>query len=312
MNHPQLWSNSDPTTQARLRALVTEFDTDTEEEAEEEALPLAEALVAVVEHVRGEVKDGLGRASRIEFDDALDRAARWTQRKHEPSLAPLRAFGFVVLRKAFARFAAKPNGGRLERELRDEQMRDGASLSEDALLLYLDAWDKRIAQEQRHFSRRWHVPGHSHEGVREAITLRLLEAVKQPGGFDDCEGLGREASFVLAHRERKRLLRQREIDEGDEPVIADIYHRRAPSPEDAFMAGQRRTVAEAFARGELVALSGTLTSWRAHFVADAAWHGAINPARVARGRLRHRGSALRALESFRDAIASAGFSRDNL
>jgi hypothetical protein len=52
-------------------------------------------------------------------------------------------------------------------------------MSNDAdLVAYLSGWQRSLMRLQRAHPARWHVPGLSEEEVRDALTLRLLEAVR--------------------------------------------------------------------------------------------------------------------------------------
>lgn len=46
----------------------------------------------------------------------------------------------------------------------------------DDLIAYLSAWARSLSRLQRAYPARWRVPGLSEEEVRDALTLRLLEA----------------------------------------------------------------------------------------------------------------------------------------
>lgn len=50
------------------------------------------------------------------------------------------------------------------------------SPSDDILVAFWDRWQRSICRLQRAYPARWHVPGLSDEEVRDALTLRLLEA----------------------------------------------------------------------------------------------------------------------------------------
>lgn len=70
---------------------------------------------------------------------------------------------------------------RLEAVRADARERAHAARDPSALVAYQDKWTARIARLQRAHPERWHVPGWSPEEVRDALTLRLIEAILSPG-----------------------------------------------------------------------------------------------------------------------------------
>jgi hypothetical protein len=50
---------------------------------------------------------------------------------------------------------------------------------DDALVAFFERWQRSIGRLQRAYPARWHVPGLSDEEVRDALTLRLLEAARE-------------------------------------------------------------------------------------------------------------------------------------
>jgi hypothetical protein len=63
--------------------------------------------------------------------------------------------------------------------LADERERDLAATNDAALVVYQRKWERKLARLQRAHPQRWHVPGLSDEEVRDALTLRLIEAIRQ-------------------------------------------------------------------------------------------------------------------------------------
>jgi hypothetical protein len=63
--------------------------------------------------------------------------------------------------------------------LADERDRDLAATNDAALVAYQSKWERKLARLQRAHPRRWHVPGLSDEEVRDALTLRLIEAIRE-------------------------------------------------------------------------------------------------------------------------------------
>jgi hypothetical protein len=50
---------------------------------------------------------------------------------------------------------------------------------DDALVAFFERWQRSIGRLQRAYPARWYVPGLSDEEVRDALTLRLLEAARE-------------------------------------------------------------------------------------------------------------------------------------
>jgi hypothetical protein len=67
----------------------------------------------------------------------------------------------------------------LAAELADERERDAALTDDAALVRYQAQWERRIARLQRAHPARWRVPGLSSEETRDALTLRLIEVLRQ-------------------------------------------------------------------------------------------------------------------------------------
>lgn len=58
--------------------------------------------------------------------------------------------------------------------------RELAASDDAALVRYLARWEKALCRLQRAHPARWRVAGLSEEEVRDALTLRLLEALRRP------------------------------------------------------------------------------------------------------------------------------------
>lgn len=80
-----------------------------------------------------------------------------------------------VLADARQRSGAQPSA----LVLAEERERQLASRDDAALVRYLARWEQALCRLQRAHPQRWHVPGLSEEEVRDALTLRLFEAVRE-------------------------------------------------------------------------------------------------------------------------------------
>jgi hypothetical protein len=66
----------------------------------------------------------------------------------------------------------------LRAELEDARERELSVRNDAALVRYQAKWERKLTRMQRLYSQRWRVPGLSEEEVRDALTLRLIEAVR--------------------------------------------------------------------------------------------------------------------------------------
>ncbi len=137
----------------------------------------------------------------------------------------------------------------LSRELQERRDRDAAAVDDGALVAYEAKWQRKLRKLQRANPQRWHVSGLSDEEVRDALTLRLIEAVRS-GTADELELplAGKEWGLLLMLRElrvlrRKFKLRVAPADFNDAPFAA-----RAPTQEEQLLEGEaelRRNLARA-------------------------------------------------------------------
>lgn len=106
--------------------------------------------------------------------------------------------------------AAEPRRA-LDAASADERERDLSQHDSAALLAYHDKWQRRLSGLMRAHPERWAVPGLSAEETRDALTLRLLEAVHLPASIRDQEEPGRperEWGLCVLQRHLARLRRR--------------------------------------------------------------------------------------------------------
>jgi hypothetical protein len=113
----------------------------------------------------------------------------------------------------------------LSAELADERERDAAMHSDAALIRYQQRWERKLARLQRAYPQRWHVPSWSDEEVRDALTLRLIEAVRtQPEVHIEYCRAGKEWGLLVMQQELAQLrrtfrLRTTLTDFSDAPLL---------------------------------------------------------------------------------------------
>jgi hypothetical protein len=123
--------------------------------------------------------------------------------QHSPELVAL----FTNM-SASAILTAEPSSKALLAELADRAQRDAARSDDRALVAYEAKWQRKLRRLQQRFPARWRVAGLSDEEVRDILTLRLIEAVRQ--GKPDELALarpGREWGLLIVQRELRALLR---------------------------------------------------------------------------------------------------------
>jgi len=137
-------------------------------------------------------------------------------------------------------------------EQRDRAERDLARRDDRALVRYEAKWQRKLRRLQQLFPERWRVPGLSDEELRDLLTLRLLEAVREASPEELALARpGREWGLLIAQRELRRLrrafkLRATPVDFRDTPVA-----EREPDQEEQLLAHEsERLLLEAERRAE--------------------------------------------------------------
>lgn len=189
----------------------------------------------------------------------------------------------------------------------DERDRQAAARSDAALVAYQQKWDSRIARLQRAHPSRWRVGGWSDEEVRDALTLRLIEAVRGPSAeaparpcppSDDGKEWGlRVVERHLALLRKTFRLRTRAVDLRQAPLPA-----RGPTEEERWLEREADAARAVAARLAELALNRPQRRWLAA-LHEAARAGAFfrssdAPNLSAASRLlgKHRSSAQRAFQ----------------
>lgn len=103
---------------------------------------------------------------------------------------------------------AEPSPSALLAEQRERGERDAARFDDGALVQYEAKWQCKLRRLQQTFPQRWRVAGLSDEEVRDILTLRLIEAVRQ-GSVEELALArpGREWGLLIVQRELRALRR---------------------------------------------------------------------------------------------------------
>jgi hypothetical protein len=169
-----------------------------------------------------------------------------------------------------------PSARDVERELADLRERDAAAHDDAALVAYQGKWQRRLCRLQQSFPERWRVVGLSDEEVRDFLTLRLLEAVREPTPLDRLLARpGKEWGLLIARRELAALRKAFRIRvvAGD-PADTGAYPH-APTQEERWLADeadQLLVVAQARAEAQL---SRPQRSWLAALKLSARGGGMV-------------------------------------
>jgi hypothetical protein len=135
-------------------------------------------------------------------------------------------------------------------ELGDRAQRDLARLDDFALVQYEAKWQRKLRRLQRRFPERWRVAGLSDEEVRDILTLRLIEAVRQASPEELALARpGREWGLLIVQREQRALRRAFKlpsipVDFSQAPATLQVFDQEerllAEESERLFLlAGQR-------------------------------------------------------------------------
>jgi hypothetical protein len=116
------------------------------------------------------------------------------------------------------------------------------NITDRELVRFLDEWTRLLAKLQRRHPARWRVPGLSDEEVRDALTLRLLEAVRA----GDQTVLGRDWGFAVC--DAARMLGKNRSSAARVPRAASTLPGRARSARVIVFRGEARRAARGFAR----------------------------------------------------------------
>jgi hypothetical protein len=145
----------------------------------------------------------------------------------------------LLCREVEAAHVARHGQSALAAELADERDRDAAIANDAALVRYEAKWNRKLARLQRAHRERWRVPVLSEEEVRDALTLRLIEVVRDGSERAAHARAGKEWGLVvcadhLATLRKSFRLDATPTDFSDAPLL-----QREPSYEDRWLEVER-------------------------------------------------------------------------
>lgn len=107
-----------------------------------------------------------------------------------------------------APYIAQPSPSASLAEHSDRAERDAARFDDRVLVRYEAKWQRKLRRLQQTFPARWRVAGLSNEEVRDILTLRLIEAVRQASPEELALARpGREWGLLIVQRELRVLRR---------------------------------------------------------------------------------------------------------
>jgi hypothetical protein len=157
-----------------------------------------------------------------------------------------------------------PSARAVAAELSDRRERDSARTDDRALVAYEAKWQRRLARLQRSFPERWRVMGLSDEEVRDWLTLRLIEAVREPNGLElALTRPGKEWGLLIAQQALRTLRRGFRLKVTPADFSEAPWGNHGPNQEDQWLEGEaernRHSAQERAERG----LSRPQRSWLA-------------------------------------------------
>lgn len=158
----------------------------------------------------------------------------------------------------------QPSVRALAAEHSERRERDAARTEDGALVAYEAKWQRQLARLQRRFPERWRVVGLSDEEVRDLLTLRLIEAVRDPDGVELALARpGKEWGLLIAQRALRALRRGFRLNVSPADFSEAQWGSRSPNQEELWLEGEaernRRAAQERAERG----LSRPQRSWLA-------------------------------------------------
>ena len=140
-----------------------------------------------------------------------------------------------------------------QRALLDERERRQAAVDDGALVSYQRKWELKLRRLQRAHPARWRVAGLSEEEVRDALTLRLIEAVR--GGAEPEPGTeGKEWGLTVVERALRGLRKSFRLEATPMDFRAVSLEERVPTQEQRYLddeASVARSIARQRAREQL-------------------------------------------------------------
>jgi hypothetical protein len=251
----------------------------------------------------------VGRATRRLLRSCVEDAVSWAE-QHLESGGDLRRFACLMMTIAIKRCWEEHclTKAALQRELRDERLRDAAALSERMLHRYLAVWDRRVKRFQIAYPRWCRMPGRTAEEFRSDLSTALLEAIRDNSGnsIELHERAGCEATFRFLDAHRSALRKRRKMF-----IVTDLsnspqLYAKDPTAEEIAIARERAALIKRVFDDPPNTLTTRQKQWLGRFRSDFMKHGTLNEARVAAEFKRNRSSASRMRRAVCAALREAG------
>lgn len=250
---------------------------------------------AALESARARWQQCFGMASRSDLEAALIRSVvldEGTADAHAYELS-----GFELERQHVERYG----WAALRAEHADDAERELARTDDRALVRYIAKWTRKFAYLQRTYAGRWSVPALSPDEVRDALGLRLWEALLGGAEADHtyCRA-GREWGLQVATHELRLLRRRFRVAAVSVDFWAAPVPERAPNQEQRWIECEAETCRALAHERALDRLTPAQESWLCAFEAAARAGDffqasqALNLSAASRALGKNRSSALRA------------------
>lgn len=192
---------------------------------------------------------------------------------------------------------------------RDDGERERAARDERALVHYLRKWERTIERLQRAHPERWRVAGLSVAEVRDALTLRLLEAVRDQAACPPAQA-GKPWPLIVVQARLAELRRSFRLSVTAMDFRDAVFNERAPNQEERWLELESDACRVEATRNACAALSRPQRRWLAAMT-EAARNGEffaasdeLNLSAASRLLGKHRSSALRAYNELSAHFAS--------
>jgi hypothetical protein len=127
----------------------------------------------------------------------------------------------------------------LAAERSERRERDAARTDDEALVAYEAKWQRKLTRLQRTFPGRWRVVGLSDEEVRDLLTLRLIEAVRDPDGVDLALARpGKEWGLLVVQQALRALRRGFRLNVSPADFSEGQWGSQAPNQEEGWLEGE--------------------------------------------------------------------------
>jgi hypothetical protein len=194
-------------------------------------------------------------------------------------------------------------------EASEERERERAAGGERALVEYLRKWERSIERLQRAHPERWRVAGLSVDEVRDALTLHLLEVVRDRALWPAAQA-GKPWPLVVVRARLAELRRSFRLSITAVDFGETVFNERTPNQEERWLELESAACRAEATRNACAGLSRPQRRWL-DAMTEAARNGEffaasdeLNLSAASRLLGKHRSSALRAYNELSAVFAS--------